>query len=902
MSSRLLTSVEIESSSFLNTIKRIHTEYDKYDYSTEKLQILSDQLYQIWMKPKFGSNLTTRNKEGYQIIEYLEQLILDNTMNDNFFILIINLLSKNENFYHLLLIDHKRFKQLFNLSIRKPIYLMRYIELLYYYCPSNLISTIGLDFYRFVVDTHFLKYLCQTTRDIDWLAVFSTLIYQFYENTTKYLLSTEYIFQNQKDSIDYSIYVIDTLLHHHLKIKILKDFIYDVKLINTIIKAITAVWEQNPSSENSTTKEIPNGITPVQIQSLEYLFNVMSNTKPSRTHLTTHVINSKTPTFSFAIFSLFPRIQLDAVDMILKDMFSDGRLNGERLSIMIKCLIELIDAPIQFIQYISYETWIIGLCMTLVSFNHHEYLIKILDETTLFLIDHLFNIQTFDNAFQILFWFIQYDKRIQTFRLLLDRLPNLFEQLKILNNEDLKTKIIELCHMGIAIHPEYNLSNEIILKQIIHNFPQPDLNILLNHKNIHAKLHSINLENNTNNNKIKNRVGIINLGNTCYVNSILQALYQCDLFRKYIFEQYFNEQILLRELQIIFAQLNLSRRPYINAINFVKIARPAWFTMNEQQDCAEFLGYLLDTIKDEEKKDKNVSSNEIQRLFTIRTCQINRCQRCSIDSYQEESSNYLFLPIPTTDNQHDNLNSNQSAIPISVMKNGLKFYPASNRNSISNTSIQLPSSSSNTTLNLQFVFDCYFQKEELKDDNQYRCEHCQSLQNAERYTILQTAPEYLILSLNRFEYDKQTNIFRKVFTKITYPKILNVHVYPSRNNSILTKYCLVLIIVHTGYTLHGGHYYVYAREMKASKINMNKQEDNDEWFLLNDDLVTLSSYEAMIENCAQYTSATPYVLFYKRIDEQQIEETEKIKQISIHESLIKQIHEDNMMYERESEK
>jgi ubiquitin C-terminal hydrolase len=146
---------------------------------------------------------------------------------------------------------------------------------------------------------------------------------------------------------------------------------------------------------------------------------------------------------------------------------------------------------------------------------------------------------------------------------------------------------------------------------------------------------------------------------------------------------------------------------------------------------------------------------------------------------------------------------------------------------------------------------------------------------------------------------------------MNYPKVLNVHIYPtenSRTNPILTKYCLVLVIVHTGYTLHGGHYYVYAREIKrasVSKTNANEQEDyfsNDEWFLLNDDHVTLSSYEAMIENCAQYSSATPYVLFYKRIDEQRIEEIERTKQIHIHESLIEQIQEDNLIYEHEQGK
>lgn len=166
------------------------------------------------------------------------------------------------------------------------------------------------------------------------------------------------------------------------------------------------------------------------------------------------------------------------------------------------------------------------------------------------------------------------------------------------------------------------------------------------------------------------------------------------------------------------------------------------------------LGYLLDTIKDEERKDKKLSSYEIERLFTIRTCQINRCQSCLIESYRQESSNYLFLPIPSTPNQNGNINYNQSAAPISLMKNSLKFYAAWNGNSTSddqaksiatslvqsnrmhrtttsNSSIGSRSSppsyhsTIDNSLNLQFVFDCYFQKEELKDENQYRCEHCQ---------------------------------------------------------------------------------------------------------------------------------------------------------------------------------
>ena len=140
-------------------------------------------------------------------------------------------------------------------------------------------------------------------------------------------------------------------------------------------------------------------------------------------------------------------------------------------------------------------------------------------------------------------------------------------------------------------------------------------------------------------------------------------------------------------------------------------------------------GYLLDTIKDEEKK---VSACEIERLFTIRTRQINRCHRCSVESNREESSNYLFLPIPTDGHRHETMDYNQSATPMTLMRSGLKFYAAANGNSVSDDQTQSRSpppsynSATNETrgLDLQVVFDSYFQNEQLKDDNQYRCEHC----------------------------------------------------------------------------------------------------------------------------------------------------------------------------------
>lgn len=127
MSSFSSSRKETESSFLLNSIKRYYIENEHHEISIEKIQIFSEKFYQIWMKPQIISNIINQNNEGYNIINYLEQIILNNKINDSFFILIINTLSKNENFYHLLLNNHQRFKQLFNSSIQKPVYLMRLV-------------------------------------------------------------------------------------------------------------------------------------------------------------------------------------------------------------------------------------------------------------------------------------------------------------------------------------------------------------------------------------------------------------------------------------------------------------------------------------------------------------------------------------------------------------------------------------------------------------------------------------------------------------------------------------------------------------------------------------------------------------------------------------------------------
>ncbi|XP_064144821.1 ubiquitin carboxyl-terminal hydrolase 35 isoform X2 [Loxodonta africana] len=162
------------------------------------------------------------------------------------------------------------------------------------------------------------------------------------------------------------------------------------------------------------------------------------------------------------------------------------------------------------------------------------------------------------------------------------------------------------------------------------------------------------------------KIGLINLGNTCYVNSILQALFMASDFRHCVLRlTENNSQPLMTKLQWLFAFLEHSQRPAISPENFLSASWTPWFSPGTQQDCSEYLKYLLDRLHEEEKTGARIcqklkqstlpsppeeppspSSTSVEKMFGGKIVTRIRCLRCLHVSSREEAFTDLSLAFP----------------------------------------------------------------------------------------------------------------------------------------------------------------------------------------------------------------------------------------------------------------
>jgi ubiquitin carboxyl-terminal hydrolase 35/38 len=155
----------------------------------------------------------------------------------------------------------------------------------------------------------------------------------------------------------------------------------------------------------------------------------------------------------------------------------------------------------------------------------------------------------------------------------------------------------------------------------------------------------------------------------------------------------------------------------------------------------------------------------------------------------------------------------------------------------------------------------------LQGENKYHCDHCGSLQDALKTMKIFEGPKYLTTTLMRFHYDRTQNRKSKVFTDIQYALDLNLPVHVN-DEPMDQLYSLYAIVVHSGYSSDGGHYYTYAREpMTSAEADLETYNKTSSWYVFNDSNVSLSSFESFKSVFKRFPRDTAYVLFYQKISQ-----------------------------------
>lgn len=343
--------------------------------------------------------------------------------------------------------------------------------------------------------------------------------------------------------------------------------------------------------------------------------------------------------------------------------------------------------------------------------------------------------------------------------------------------------------------------------------------------------------------------GLINLGNTCFMNCIVQALTHTPLLRDFFLsdrhrcEMQSPSSCLVCEMSSLFQEFYSGHRsPHIP----YKLLHLVWTHARhlagyEQQDAHEFLIAALDVLHRHCKGDDNGKKANnpnhcnciIDQIFTGGlqsdvTCQVCHGVSTTIDPFWDIS---LDLPGSST-----------------------PFWPLSpgSEGSVVNGESHLAGTTTLTDCLRRFT-----RPEHLGSSAKIKCSGCHSYQESTKQLTMKKLPIVACFHLKRFEHSAKLR--RKITTYVSFPLELDMTPFmasskesrmngqyqqpmDSLNND--NKYSLFAVVNHQG-TLESGHYTSFIRQHK------------DQWFKCDDAIITKASIEDVLDS-------EGYLLFYHK--------------------------------------
>lgn len=351
--------------------------------------------------------------------------------------------------------------------------------------------------------------------------------------------------------------------------------------------------------------------------------------------------------------------------------------------------------------------------------------------------------------------------------------------------------------------------------------------------------------------------GLTNLGNTCYMNCIIQCLAATyKLSTEIIFGPslvVYNSKLgyhgrLYNSFAGLLKEMVNKRNSYVSPRNFKELCGSLLETFKgyEQQDCHEFLNFILDGLHEE----MNISGNKTPIK--------------PLSEEEERQQEKLSLRKASRNQWNRHCYSNNSPITTLVQGQYLSRLTCTVCQTTSTTynafsCLSLPIPLGHRQVNLEHCFELFTMREVLDGDNAWLCPKCKTRRRTEKQMMICRLPNILIIHLKRF---KQSGRYSdKLETLVSYPSekldLTKFWVRPSGPNDIQEQgsqhppflYNLYGVAIHQG-TLKGGHY--------TSFVNRG----SNGWCYFDDTKVYRNVHKSNVIN-----NQNAYVLFYERVEQ-----------------------------------
>lgn len=329
----------------------------------------------------------------------------------------------------------------------------------------------------------------------------------------------------------------------------------------------------------------------------------------------------------------------------------------------------------------------------------------------------------------------------------------------------------------------------------------------------------------------ENYFGLENFGNTCYCNSVLQALYFCEPFRRRILDRGAHHKgsnqdaNLLDCLAELFSQIQHQKKKtgIIAPKKFVQRLKKdnELFRSYMHQDAQEFFNYLLNEISDILEREK----------------------RAALPAGAGASPDALRTWVHDTF-QGKLVNETKCLYCENVTSRDETFF---------DLSLDIEQNSSITA-----CLKAFSSTETLNRDDKFLCDNCNGLQEAQKGMKVKELPKVLALHLKRFKYVENLGRHRKLSYRVVFPFELKLCNTVEDAVGVDTPYSLFAVVVHVGSGPNHGHY-----------ISVIKSHGR--WLLFDDENVDAIDESVMANffgSSREFTGNTDngYILLYQRRD------------------------------------